>query len=95
MVQIQDRAISSCLAIIILQHATEAIAVLNDSIGERDDIRASVTEPLAENAIFLLEIVNHVELLTVHPTSEDNEQELQWRKDIEHGGARLYQPLPS
>ena len=54
MVQIQDRAISSCLAIIILQHATEAIAVLNDSIAERDDIRASVTEPLAENAIFLV-----------------------------------------
>jgi len=56
MVQIQDRAISSCLAIKILQHATEAIAVLNDSIGERDDIRGSVTELLAENAIFLLEI---------------------------------------
>lgn len=50
------------------------------------ETQALVTEHLAEDAIFLLEIVSPVELLAMDPFGEYDKQVLQRRKGVEHGG---------
>ena len=61
-------------------------------IGEA---QALLAEHLPQYAILFLQVLNDIKLLTVYPTSKDNEQVLQEWKPFEHSGAALYQPLPA
>jgi hypothetical protein len=64
------------------------------SYGQRlvlhiQEAQALITEPLTQHAIFLLQVVDDIKLLTVHPTGEDYDQVLQWYKALEISGAAL------
>src|SRR3954454_12465227 len=87
--------IAGCLAIFLLTKGGESQAF---RLGCQStslvvvESHSSISELLAQYPVLLTQVLNHLHLTLIHPTSQRDQHELDWIKDSRHLVCSLSQP---